>query len=102
MLILFILFTTPLFKIFQENNKKTELKIRGYIDNRLFTAKTTDETKSILLIQEVFRKIKLWAYQNGIIFNAEKFEVIHFFQKKRFQNPNTLLLDNSLSSASGK
>lgn len=57
--ILFILFTVPLFKILQGNNKKIGLKIRRYVDNRLLRAKRTNEIQSVLLIQKACRKVEL-------------------------------------------
>lgn len=100
--ILFMLFTEPLFKILQGNNKKTGLKICGYVDDGLLTAKATDEANIVLQIQEAFRKVELWAHQNGMVFDPEKFEAIHFSRKKRFPNPDILLPDNPLPSASGE
>lgn len=100
--ILFILFTILLFKILQRNNKKTGLKICRYVDDKLDIAKAIDKTKSTLHIQGAFRKVELWVYQNSIVFDVEKFEAIHFFQKKRFSNLDILISDNSLPSISSK
>lgn len=73
-----MLFTAPLFKIVQGNNKKIGLKICGYVDDVLLIARVTDDIKSVLLIEETFEKEKLWIYQNGIVLDPEKFEAIHF------------------------
>lgn len=96
--ILFMLFTAPLYKILQGNNKKAGLTIRGYVEDGLLTARATNETKSVILIQEAFEKVEQWAHQNGMIFDPDKFEAIHFSRKKSFPNPDILLPVHPLSS----
>lgn len=80
--------------ILQGNNKKIGLKIRRYVDDVLLIAKATNETQSVLLIQEAFGKVELWTNQNSMVFDLEKSEAIHFSQKKIFLNLDILLPDN--------
>lgn len=39
-------------------------------------------------IAAAFQKIEQWAFDNGISFDLNKFEVIHFSQKRNFDNIN--------------
>ena len=86
-----MLFTAPLFKILTKEEKKARIKIRGYVDNGLLTARALKEVTSTAKIQETFAKIEAWATQNDIVFDQAKFEAIHFSCKKHF--PNMFQLD---------
>ncbi len=96
--ILFMLFTAPLFRILTKKEKKAKMKIRGYVDDGLLTAKTSKEVTSIAKIQETFAKIEAWAIQTGMVFDQAKFEVIHFSGKKHFPNPDIVLLPVTTAS----
>lgn len=90
--ILFMLFIAPLFKILTKKEKKTGIKIRGYVNYGFLTARASKKVISAAKIQEKFAKIEAWATQNGMVFDQAKFEAIHFSQKKHFPNPKIVLL----------
>lgn len=79
--ILFMLFITSLFKIFIREDKKTGLKIWGYVDNDLLTSVVSFENKAIIRLQNVFANTKKWVYKNKINFYLGKFEAINFSKK---------------------
>ncbi len=97
-LILFMLFTAPLFKILTKEEKKARIKIRGYVDNGLLTARSSKGVTSAAKIQETFAKIEAWAIQTGMVFDQAKFEAIHSFRKKHFPNPEIVLLPATTAS----
>ena len=93
--ILFMLFTAPLFKIFTKEDKNAGIKIRGYVDDGLLTARAPKEDTSAKLIQATFAKVEAWAAQSGMIFDQAKLEAIHFSRKQNFPNPEIIFLSNA-------
>lgn len=85
--ILFMLFTAPLFKLFFSDKKKPGLRIRGYVDDGLLTARAPNEKDSIAKILPAFAEVEKWAQENGMTFDARKFEAIHFSRRHSFENP---------------
>ena len=71
--ILFMLFTAPLFKILTKEEIRAGMKIRGYVDDGLLTARASKEVTSTAKIQETFAKVEAWAAQNGMVFDQAKF-----------------------------
>ena len=100
--ILFMLFTAPLFKILTKEEKKAGIKIRGYVDDGLLTARASKEVTSAAKIQETFAKIEAWATQNGMVFDQAKFEAIHFSRKKHFPNPEICFITRNNGWRGGK
>lgn len=96
--ILFMLFTAPLFKLFQGVNRVAGLTIRGYVDDSLLTVSATSENTSTEIIQSAFGKVEKWADENGMVFNLDKFEAIHFSRKRNYPNPKIILpsLDHTI------
>lgn len=88
---LFLLFTAPLFKLFQGIKKATSLTIRGYVDDGLFTISATSENASIEIIPATFKKLEKWADENGMVFNLNKFEAIPFSRKRKYPNLEIIL-----------
>ena len=86
--ILFMLFTAPLFKLFHRRKKQSGLTIRGYVDDDLLTARAQKEELGVKMIESAFAKVEKWANKNGMIFDPDKFEAIHFSQKKGFPHPD--------------
>lgn len=56
--ILFMLFTAPLFKLFQRVNKVAGLTIRGYVDDGLLTVSAISENASTENIPVTFGKVE--------------------------------------------
>lgn len=86
-----MLFTAPLFKLFHGRNKQPGLTIRGYVDDGLLTARAKKEELGAKMIESAFAKVEKWADENGMIFDPDKFEAIHFSRKKAFSNPDIRL-----------
>lgn len=91
-LILFMLFTAPLFKILTKEDKNARVKIYGYVDNSHLTSRGPKEEVSAAKIQKTFVKVEVLVIENCMVFNSAKFEVIHFSQKQNFSNPEIVLL----------
>ncbi len=89
--ILFMLFTALLLQLFHGRNKQPGLTIRGYVDDKLLTARAQKEELVAKMIESAFAKIEKWAEENGMIFDPNKFEAIHFPRKKTFPNPDIKL-----------
>lgn len=85
-LILYMLFTITFFKLFHRRNKQQGLTIRGCVDDELLTAKAQKEKLGAKIVKSAFAKVKKWTDENGMIFNPEKFEAIHFSRQKTFPN----------------
>lgn len=92
--ILFMLFTAPLFKILTKEDKKAGIKIRGYVDDGLLTARDSTEDRTAAKIQAIFCTVEAWAAENGMVFDQAKFEAMHFSRKRSFPNPEIFLLPN--------
>lgn len=92
--ILFMLLTVLLFKILTRENKNVGIKIRGYADDSLLTARASKKDTGAYLIQATFVQVEAWAAYNEMIFDQAKFEAIHFSQKRNFPNPEIILLSN--------
>lgn len=84
--ILFMLFTTPLFKLFSNEKKKAGVSICGYVDDGLITGWGSSESKCITWLTEAFNEVESWAYENGMVFDSAKYKAIHFSRKKHFPN----------------
>ena len=56
--ILFMFFTTPLFKLFSNEKKKASVIIYGYIDNKLITCRGNSESMCISWWVEAFKKVE--------------------------------------------
>ena len=78
------------------------MKIRGYVDDGLLTARASKEFTSAAKIQETFAKIEAWATQNGMVFDQAKFEAIHFSRKKHFPNPEICFITRNNGWRGGK
>ncbi len=86
-----MLFTAPLFKLFQGINRVTGLTIRGYVDNDLFTVCAKSENVSTEIIQAAFGKVEKWADENGMVSDLDKFEAMYFSRKRNYPNPKIIL-----------
>ena len=84
--IFFMLFTTPLFKLFSNKKKEAGISIRGYVDDSLLTVRHKSVQTSVSRIALAFKKVEQWAYDNEMIFDPAKFEAIHFSQKRNLLN----------------
>lgn len=82
--ILFMLFTTPLFKLFSLTAREQGVAIRGYVDDGLLTCRAKKEELSATKIATAFKKVEQWAFDNGMSFDPNKFEAIHFSRKRNF------------------
>ncbi len=76
--ILFMLFTSPLFKLFSNEKKEAGISIRGYVDDGFLTVRHKSIQTSVSRIALTFKKGEQWAYDNRIVFDPAKFEAIHF------------------------
>lgn len=92
--ILFMLFTALLFKIFFLIAREPGVAIRGYVDDGLLTCRAKKEEFSATRIAATFQKVEQWAFDNGMSFDPNKFEAIHFSRKRNFDNVNTELPKN--------
>ena len=92
-----MLFTALLFKVLTKEEKRMGIKICGYLDNGLLTARASNEDATTIKIQATFAKVEAWAAQNGMVFDQAKFEAIHFSHKRSFPNPEIVLLPNVLA-----
>ena len=86
-----MLFTALLFKLFQGVNKVAGLTIRGYVDDGLLTVSAASENASAEIIQVAFGKVEKWADENGMVFDLDKFEAMHFSRKRNYPNPEIIL-----------
>ena len=57
-LILFMLFTTPLFKLFSNEKKEVGISMRGYIDDSFLTARHKSIQTSVSKIALAFKKVE--------------------------------------------
>ena len=57
-LILFMLFTAPLFKLFTHDKKKLGLAFRGYVDDGLLTTRAKTEKDSVAKAQVAFLEVE--------------------------------------------
>ena len=89
--ILFTLFTAPLFKLFSLTAREPGVAIRGYVDDGLLTCRAKKEEFSATRIAAAFQKVEQWAFDNGMSFDPNKFEAIHFSRKQNFDNVNIQL-----------
>lgn len=67
--ILFMLFIDPLFKILTKKDKKSGIKIHGYVDDGILTARDLTEDRTAAKIQAIFCKVEAWAAENGMVFD---------------------------------
>lgn len=86
-----MLFTAPLFNLFSFKAREPGVAIRGYVDDELLTCRAKKEEFSATKIAAAFQKVKQWAFDNSISFDPNKFEAIHFSQKRNFDNVNIQL-----------
>lgn len=85
--ILFMLFTTSLFKLFSDDKKEPGIAIRGYVDDGLLTSQGTSEQICTTKVVAAFEKVEKWACENGLIFDPAKFEAINFSRRRDTTNP---------------
>ena len=86
-----MLFTAPLFKILNGENRRAGLKIRGYVDDGLLTSVAASENEAASKASRSIcygKKVKKWVYENGLSFDLGKFEAIHFSRKRNLPNPS--------------
>lgn len=81
-----MLFTAPLFKILNGENKRAGLKIQRYVDDGLLTFVVTSKNEAAVKLQEIFAIAEKWVYENGLSFDLGKFEAIHFSRKQNLPN----------------
>lgn len=86
--ILFMIFTAPLFQLFRGSNRVAGLSIRGYDDDGLLTASASSEDRSTETIQAAFYILEKWALENGMVFDLDKFEAMHFSRKRNIPTLN--------------
>ena len=67
------------------------MTIRGYVDDELLTARAQKGELGAKIIESAFAKVEKWADENGMVFDPDKFEAIHFSRKKAFPNPDIKL-----------
>ncbi len=65
--------------------------IRGYVDDGLLTCRAKKEELSAAKIATAFQKVEQWAFDNGMSFDPNKFEAIHFSRKRNFNNASIQL-----------
>ena len=61
------------------------------MDDELLTCRAKKEEFSATKIAAAFQNVKQWAFDNGMSFDPNKFEAIHFSQKRNFDNVNIQL-----------
>ena len=58
------------------------------MDDGLLTCRAKKEEFSATRIAAAFQKVKQWAFDNGMSFDPNQFEAIHFSRKRNFDNIN--------------
>lgn len=86
-----MLFTTPLFNLFSFIAREPGVAIRRYVDDGLLTCRAKKEEFLAIKIAAAFRDVEQWAFDNGMLFDPNKFEAIHFSRKRNFDNVNIQL-----------
>lgn len=61
------------------------------MDDELLTARAQKEELGTKMIESAFAKVEKWPDENGMIFDPDKFEAIHFSRRKAFPNPEIRL-----------
>ena len=92
-LILFLIYIRFLFK--ETNNIK--IRIPSYVDDIVILAKSESLENNYQILENTAKKLMYWGQSNGIEFDRDKTELIHFYQDKTDISELSVQLSDNLT-----